>query len=440
MLPSGVDGRAWPRRCEREGSAAVSDRPTLHFSSTRRPARRRVVRVALWLLGAVLVVAVVWALILAALWGYAWWQLDGDEVSGDAQPGLGSSQGDAPPGATTVLVTMTGPVDPTVPRPSALAGPVALVQVGERDDPAVLLLPEELPVTVDGSGELTLAEVQLEGGGGLLMQAIADYAELRIDHLVSLSSDALPELVELVGPVEVCMPSGCTRPDGPTLATRLATADDEELARLIAAVSGALGAEIDRGWVATSPLAARRVVEIVAREVTTDLPLRGGRLLDALAGLAAPTRLDLDVLPSIVEPSSGVLLPLHEPAMARFQQLREGTPLAGSAPDADELTARLIAEVSVAVLNGAGIDGLAGRVEGDLEAAGFRVVGTGNAPSFDVATTLVQYVEDDPEVAFAASALADRLPGTRLEPIASPPSFEGGPVDLLVTVGSDRAS
>jgi hypothetical protein len=89
------------------------------------------------------------------------------------------------------------------------------------------------------------------------------------------------------------------------------------------------------------------------------------------------------------------------------------------------------------VLNGAGVTGLAGRIQTELEASGFTVIGTANAPIFDRERTVVSYREDEEAAAFAAIRVSEALGGVELDPLAGRPTFEGEEVDLLVTAGGD---
>jgi hypothetical protein len=107
----------------------------------------------------------------------------------------------------------------------------------------------------------------------------------------------------------------------------------------------------------------------------------------------------------------------------RYEHLRQGTSFAGVDGEAEEED--LLRGIEVAVLNGAGVDGLAGQVQVLLEASGFRVVGTGNAPSFGRETTTISYREDDPVAELAAVRLAELLEGAQLDPLTRDLTFEG---------------
>ncbi len=413
----------------------------LTFSTTRVPPARRALRVAGIVAAVVATVLVIWLGVLAVLWGYAWIRFGPEDIPAlsDEVTALGPAGATAPADATTVLVTVTGPVDATIPRESPLEGPVALVQVGgPREDPAVLTLPMELPVDIDGLGELPLSEVQLEGGLDLMARAVADYSSVRIDHVVTFSVDALPRMVDAVAPLQVCGSTGCREVTGDELRVDLAAASDADLVRLTGEVLQALGQRVDGRFVVTSPLATRRLIDAVDQEVATDVSLRGLRALELATLVAQPRRLDRDQLPLVVNPDTGAVVSLAEPTMVRFQHLQEGTPLTTAGQPGEEPAAELIEEVSVAVLNGAGVDGLAGRVRLGLEAGGYRVVGTDNAPTFDRERTVVNYQTGDDTLEFVAALLAEELGDASLEPVDRTLEFEGDEVDLLVTVGLDQ--
>ncbi len=411
---------------------------SLTFSATRRPRGARIARVVAIVAGVVLAVLVVWSTVVGAVWVQAWLQLGGDEVPVLREDGLatlGSVEGPrAPEGATTVLIALTGPVDPTIPRPPALEAPLVLLQAGgPRERPAALLIPEDVPL----ARELSFADIQVDGGTDPLVRAVVDYTDVAIDHVVSVSIDALPRLFDAMAPIEVCRNDGCSSPRGDEVRTLLLQAEDEELALLTADLVRSLAAVLDTGWVVTSPRSAWRVVDAVSEEVVTDVSLRGSRLLELAALLREPVRMEVDRLPVLVNPATGRVLPIHEPVQVRLDHLRNGTPLTGQGGRTEDLETELLAGIEVGVLNGAGVDGLAGRVQVELESAGFAVVGTGNAARFDRERTVVTYREDEEAAAFAAVRLSEALGGAELEAIAQRPTFEGIEVDLLVIAGED---
>jgi hypothetical protein len=413
-------------------------RSSLSLSSSRQ--RRGSLRPLTIVLGVLVTVLAIWALVLGVLWIHAWLQLGPDDVAALTEEdgeALGTGGATAPSDATTVLVVVTEDREPTVPREPALVGsPVLLQMGGSREGAAALLLPPELPVMVDGGGERSLAEVQAAGGADLLVRTLTDHTGVRIDHVVSATADLLPRLVGELGPLDICTSAGCGRPTADELRAELAVADDRDRVRLTADVLRAVGAALGPAWAATDPVEAWRVAELLARDVRTDVSLRPGDLFDLADALTTETPLEIDELPIVVNPQTETIVPLLEPAQVRYEHLRQGTSFTGVDGEAEEED--LLRGVEVAVLNGAGVDGLAGQVQVLLEASGFRVVGTGNAPSFGRETTTIAYPEDDPIAELAAVRLAEVLEGAELDPLARALTFEGDPVDVQVIVGADR--
>jgi hypothetical protein len=434
--PGGTDARP-PFAPLLEILAAVTgSRSSLSLSPSRQ--RRGSSRPLTILLGVVLTAVAIWALVVGVLWIHAWLQLGPDDVptlTGDDPAALGTAT--APDDATTVLVVLTGDRDPTVPRePTLVAAPVLVQTGGAREGAAALILPPELSVMVEGEGERSLAQVQASGGADLLVRTLIDHTGVRIDHVVSATADLVPRLVEELGPLEVCTSAGCARPTADDLRAELAVADDRDRVRLTAAVLRAVGDEVGPAWAVTAPGEAWRVTELLARDVLTDASLRPGELFAVADALTADIPLEVDQLPLVVNPQTETAVPLLEPAQVRYDHLRQGTSFAGVDGDAEEED--LLRGIEVAVLNGAGVDGLAGQVQVLLEASGFRVIGTGNAPAFGRETTTISYREDDPIAELAAVRLAELLEGAQLDPLARDLTFEGGPVDVQVIVGADR--
>jgi hypothetical protein len=410
------------------------------FSVGRRRSPVALLRGLLRVLILALVVAALWAVTIGALWLYSSSQLRGVPVAAlrDDVLLLGASGASAPADATTLLVLLVEPLDATVRRPSPLAMPPVVLQFGgPRERPAALVLPGSVEVVVDGRGVMRLDEVQAELGADRLTQAIIDYTEIRFDHVVVLSTDVLPGLVRLLGPLEVCGASGCTVPTPDDVRRWQAADDPAQVIQRSADVLRAVAGVLDRRLIVTSPRLGKQLVDLLAGQVVTDADLSLGRLLGLSEPLTEPRRIDVDGLPMVRNPSTGELVVLEESAMLRFQLIREGRPFDRIDPGRD--IERLQSVTDVAVLNGAGIVGLAAFVEAELTAEGFSVIGTGNDIRFDRTQTIINYREGDREAEPVAFLLAERLPGSVVEALARQPMFEGSPVPIVVILGSDRA-
>jgi hypothetical protein len=414
---------------------------TQGFSLSQRRSPVRVLRIVLRVIIGALILSALWGAFVGVLWLVGSSQMRGVPVAAlrDDVIMLGASGARAPSDATTVLLLMVDPLDPTVPRPSPLAGPPVIVQVGGgRELPAALVLPPSIEVVVDGRGLMRLDEIQRELGADRLAQAIIDYTEVRLDHVVVVSTEALPSLIRLLGPLEVCGGWGCDEPTPDDVRAWQRDPDPQVVINRSAAVLRALATDLDRSIFIRRPLLGREVVGVLAGQVVTDVDLTIGKLLDLGPALGVPTRIDIDRLPMVTNPTTGELVVLEESAMIRFQRLREGLPF--EAIDPDEDVARLRTITPIAVLNGAGVAGLAALYDAELTGAGFIVVGTGNDARFDRERTIINYRRGDREAEPVAYLVAEQIPGAVLEPVDGQLRFEGESVSIVVILGRDRTT
>jgi hypothetical protein len=408
------------------------------FTSVRRPPRRRWWRGVKVFLVVTLTIALLAAALVGIVWAEASLRLGGQDVpalSSDADA-LGDTAPQAPDGATTVLVALVEEHDATAPRPAPLVGPVALVQVSDtRDGIAVLALPLEIEVEVEDAGGVPLREVHREGGVDLLVRAVTDYTGVRLDHAVVASQDALPRLTEALGGTERCGDGGCRVLDADAVRAETMDGDDGERVLAAAEVVRGLAGEVGTATPLRHPLRSRSVIGAVSDEVLTDVSLRGTRLLEVADQLSTPRPFEVAVVPGVRNPESEQLIVPPERAAVLFQHLQQGTALEGET-DVEALDL-LPEEVTVGVLNGTGTAGLAGRIESQLQSAGFDVVGTDNASSFDHDQTLITYDASESDAEVAAILMAEQLDGASLQPSESPLLLDGDRVDVQVTIGSD---
>lgn len=93
------------------------------------------------------------------------------------------------------------------------------------------------------------------------------------------------------------------------------------------------------------------------------------------------------------------------------------------------------AQVTVAVLNGTTVQGLAAQVAEEVRADGFKLGTIGNAARIDQGTSVVLYRDGE---AKAARAVANRLNIDKTESVDSVNAEIAGSFDVIVLVGSDR--
>ena len=403
--------------------------------------RRSPVRLLRWLLRAIIgsaILALLWGALVGTLWLVGSNQMTGVPLAAlrDDVLMLGAAGAQAPEDSLTVLLLMVDELDPTVPRPPPLVAPPVILQFGgDREIPAALVLPESVEVLVDGRGLMRLDEIQRELGADRLARAVIDYTEVRLDHVVAVSTEALPRLVGLLGPLEVCGGWGCEEPTPDDVRAWQRNEDPAFVLARGAAVLRAVAGSVDTSLFVRSPFLGREVVGVLAGQVVTDVDLSIRRVVELAPGVSEPTRLDVDRLPMVRNPASGELVVLEESAMIRFQRLREG--LAFEAIDPSEDVERLRTVTDVAVLNGAGVAGLAALYDAELRSAGFVVVGTGNDVRFDRQRTVINYLRGDREAEPVAFLLAELLPTADIVAVDGPLLFEGEPVAIVVLLGRD---
>jgi hypothetical protein len=92
-------------------------------------------------------------------------------------------------------------------------------------------------------------------------------------------------------------------------------------------------------------------------------------------------------------------------------------------------------QVTVAVLNGTTVQGLAAQVGEEVRGAGFKLGTIGNAARIDQTTSVVMYRDGE---ARAARAVANRLGIDKTGPVDSVNEEIAGSFDVIVLVGSDR--
>ncbi|PWW24996.1 LytR family transcriptional attenuator [Geodermatophilus normandii] len=281
------------------------------------------------------------------------------------------------------------------------------------------------------------------GGARLLVETINRLSGLEIDHYVEVDLLGFFELTEVVGGVTVNLcyavddsaysgavfPAGeqtisgvdalrfvrqrhGVRPDG---SDALPRADLDRIVRQQVFLGGVLRKLLSQD-VLLDLGTQRELVRAASEALTVDRDLD---LLDLARQLQSVTPGDIDfrTVP-IADPdardangSSIVQLADEETLHAFFAGLAaEPEAAAPGAPAAPDTVAP--SEVSVEVLNGSGVPGAAAQARSALEAAGFRVTGTGNADRSDHDRTTIRHAAGDEA---PAATLAAQVPGALTE-------------------------
>jgi polyisoprenyl-teichoic acid--peptidoglycan teichoic acid transferase len=324
-----------------------------------------------------------------------------------------------------------------------------LLFVGDRALPRVAMLsvPRDLWVAIPGYGQERVNAAYELGGGQTAKQTVSNLLGQPVDRYLVIGLQGVRDVVDAVGGVDITVPqaihddayptddygyqtvdipAGRQHMDGDTALKYARTRhQDSDFART-ARQQQVLGAV---RTAMLNPLNLPRLPSVLAAisaSVKTD-----ASPLDAIAvGAAmlrapgAPDRMVIDTsLASEVTGADGAYLlqakPSLKPAVAQFL----------SVPGAGSSTSLSPSSISVEVLNGAGVAGLAARTADKLKQAGFVIADIADAPRTQAQTTIVSRSSARPVADQIASAMG--LPTSRVS-TGNPPS-----ADVQIILGTD---
>jgi len=315
-----------------------------------------------------------------------------------------------------------------------------LLFVADRATPrlAMVSVPRDLWVAIPGYGEERINAAYELGGSQTARQTVSNVLAQRVDRYVVIGLQGVRDVVDAAGGVDITVaqaihddtyptddygyqtvdiPAGRQHMDGDIALkyarTRHQDSDFGRIARQQQVLSAVRSAMLN-------PLNWPRlpgVIAAVSRSIKTDVSP-----LDAIAIGAAmmrspgePERMVIDTL--LVNPVAG----------------QDGAALLQARPELKPAVARFLggpSSVSVEVLNGAGVAGLAARTADRLVQAGFVVASVGDAARARPQTSVVA----KPGARSAAEAVASalNLPASR---VSANPS--AGSADVQVILGAD---
>lgn len=366
--------------------------------------------------------------------------LGGDTPGGDEDGTITTSAAvfDLPGGAQPTMTVVT--VAPGA-RGERLASVVVLTMDRLDGRATALLVPTATVADVPGHGTFHLADAFDFGGATLVGVSVDQLLGIRVDEIVTVTTQSWSALVDALGGVEVTLASPLVRrgaqggevlvPEGtshlsasaftPLMVASDSTPEMEAMPRLQAAWQGLLdrwlvsgdtpGAAVDDARLGTS-FAGGDVT--VVRELLDDLAeaRRTGDL----------TTLTLPVSPFDLGDGAGYRVDAERVATLVAERL------AGARPEGDAAGGR-----TLQVLNGNGVPGIGAAVAEALQPASYRVLLTGNADRFDHAVTRIVVYDEAPETLAAARDIRDRLGVGQIERSGTPQSV----VDITIVVGRD---
>jgi LCP family protein required for cell wall assembly len=271
---------------------------------------------------------------------------------------------------------------------------------------AMLAFPRDLFVTrCDGSsGRINAATVI--GGQSCLVETVSSLSGLPIRHTVQIDFRGFRNVVNAVGGVELCLdrpisdrdagidlPAGCQVLEGVDalgyVRVRKIDNDLERIKRQQQFLK-ALAEEVAQPSTVLNPIRFYRTAGAAGSALRADESLSSIDLLRLGVGGrgVANGRIVTETVPSTPATVGGAaVLQVTQPAADEiFERFRSGA-IFDEVPSSDRTVAP--EDVEVRVLNGSGVEGLAGRTAQELESLGFTVVDVGNAAT--TSTTTVRY-------------------------------------------------
>ena len=310
---------------------------------------------------------------------------------------------------------------------------------------SMLAFPRDLYVTrCDGSQGRINAAVAI-GGASCLVQTITQTSGIEITHHLQVNFLGFRDIVDAVGGVEICLdqpivdvqsgldlPAGCQLLDGVDalgfVRVRKIDNDLQRIKRQQQFVKALADKVLSRDTL-TSPSKALGTATTMADAVTADDgfgPFDLARTGWALRGLASGLENTYTVPATDAIVGGASVLQMQQPAaQALFEAFSSGELLEEAQDAAGAPTPE---QIQVAVLNGARVAGLAGRVAEQVRAAGFVVREVGNSPQHE--STLIRY---PPGQRAAAEVLRDA--SGRAAELVEDPSVSAVALDL----GTDAA-
>jgi LCP family protein required for cell wall assembly len=290
------------------------------------------------------------------------------------------------------------------------------------------------------------------GGAKLLITTIQNLTGLTIDHFVRVSLLGFYNVVNALGPVQVCLNEAVDDPfSAINLPAGVSTLDASQALSFVRQRHGLPNGDLDRevrqqyflsvearqilsAGTLLNPGKLAGVLDAISSSIETDSGLNIIDLATQLRGLSADkirsTTIPITGTPTITDSNGNdvSIVQVDTAAMPGFIASVLGTspgPSAPASPSAyDSATASPVGEVTVTVLNGSDSNGVASANSDALAGFGFKTATPGDADSR--ASTTIQYPAGNEG---HAKAVAAYFPGATLE-VASV-------TDVTVILGTD---
>jgi LCP family protein required for cell wall assembly len=294
------------------------------------------------------------------------------------------------------------------------------------------------------------------GGVGCQWATVEQVTGVHLDHFVMMDFGGFKNIVDAVGGVEMCVPEPINDPkahleldaglqtlDGEDslgyVRSRYGQGDGSDLSRIDRQQEfmGAMLREVLSSDVMASPVTVTDFLGAVTDSITTD----EGLTIDTMADIAISMReVDLSrvqfvTVPNGQHPDDPNRIIMSDAAPALFEAVNSGTLMPEEdggeedqgGDDAEE-EAPDPSEISMAVLNNTGVEGLAAEAESVLVGEGYTVTATGNPQTRFPEVTTVYYAPGE-------EAAAELVAGSLDQAVTE--EAEGLSQTLELVIGSD---
>lgn len=314
------------------------------------------------------------------------------------------------------------------------------------------------------------------GGPGCLWHTLEDVTHIHIDNFMQLNFTGFISVIDALGGVEVCVPTAIH----PTRFDHLSLKPGKHFIQGKVALEYwrlredfGLGSDLQRiqrdqllmvamvqrilkMGVLHSPTRTLGILDAIVRShaLTTDSGLSPQRILNLALSLAGVSRKSVQFVevPTIQYPNntewvefdgtqdpqlfSAVAHDVKLPTVHKGKKGKSGSgkTSSGGSKHQSKAPPKLLStsDVSVEVINGGGVQGLAGTTSIDLTKRGFHVLGATSAPAFTYVKSVVQY--NSPADLAAARTVEAQIPGDVTLQL-NPTAVSAGTINLII--GSD---
>ncbi|MFQ3633875.1 LCP family protein, partial [Roseiflexus sp.] len=294
------------------------------------------------------------------------------------------------------------------------------------------------------------ATTPVQGGMALAAETVGQFLDLPIHYTAQINFDGFAGVIDALGGVTIDVPrrivdDAYPTPDFGTVRVEFEPGPQRMDGARALIYARTRHADSDFGRAERQQQVIRAVVDEVRARGPIGAVLLMPTLFQALDGTCATT-LPLS-RPDIVLGMGWIATGLDPAAIGQYRiapdtapNFREiGSDILWDPAEVREVVRDFLATPGVEteaariqVLNGAGVAGLARRVSGELESAGFTVVPAADAPRSDVPRTIVYDISGKPATARRLAALL----GAAIR--RGPPDGVNPTVDIIVVLGQDQ--